>query len=102
MDSNKLQREKDRLEESIELAWMGIDNAGELEVENPFDNRTKEEIENPHEYVLSLMLEPPLDKLRWFLNIVKQSGTTLLFLETLLVAMVVMDRVETLTAALVF
>jgi hypothetical protein len=58
MDSNKLQREKDRLEESIELAWMGIDNAGELEVENPFDNRTKEEIENPHEYVLSLMRNP--------------------------------------------
>ncbi len=52
--SNKLKK----YQEEIENEWMGLGNTTKIRVANPFDYRTREEIENPHIHLLSLMRRP--------------------------------------------
>jgi hypothetical protein len=46
------------LQELFELEHLGLTQEDVENVENPFDKRTKEDIENPHIHLIKLMLDP--------------------------------------------
>jgi len=47
-----------RIQQLIEEEWLGLGDTSELEVNNPFDEKTKEDTELPHVHLLNLMRQP--------------------------------------------
>lgn len=54
----QLSRERARLEEALELAWLNLGDTREVEVANPLDNRTQFDKENPDLHLLRLIRRP--------------------------------------------
>lgn len=49
---------QERLRETIELAWLNLKDVDKIYVRNPFDTRTRFDIDNPHIFLLKLMRNP--------------------------------------------
>ena len=54
----KARKQINRDKELLDNAWLNIGNTSEINVENIFHKRSRDDIENPHVYLLRLMRKP--------------------------------------------
>src|SRR3982751_447290 len=51
-------KEEQRLQDLFLGEYLRLGDISQLDINNPFDKRTKEDIENPHIFLLKLMMDP--------------------------------------------